>query len=135
MTFDIGCQYSKNFWEWVKKFPLEMQMSEDTVIKFAIPSWCHVPFLFVPVTIILTFVRLQHISFTSVFHLPSSISYLSSDLLNPLPFCLLSSIFRLYFNFSLLTSIFRLLSYVPFLLLYFHHLSIIPCLPFPTLTT
>ena len=39
MTFDIGCQYSKNFWEWVKKFPLEMQMSEDTVIKFAISSW------------------------------------------------------------------------------------------------
>ena len=39
MTFDIGCQYSKKFWEQVKKFPLEMQMSEDTVIKFAIPSW------------------------------------------------------------------------------------------------
>ena len=71
------------------------------------------PFLFVPVTIILTVVQLQHISL-----LPFSIfcllfSYLSYDLPNPLPFHLLSSILHLYFNFSLLTSIFYLPSYVP----------------------
>jgi Kyakuja-Dileera-Zisupton transposase len=39
LTFDIGCQYSKNFWERMKKFPLEMQINEDTKIEFAIPSW------------------------------------------------------------------------------------------------
>jgi hypothetical protein len=39
LTFDIGCQYSKNFWERMKKFPPEMQINEDTVIEFGIPSW------------------------------------------------------------------------------------------------
>jgi hypothetical protein len=38
-TFDIGCQYSKKFWERMKKFPLEMQINEETTIEFAIPSW------------------------------------------------------------------------------------------------
>ena len=39
ITFDIGCQYSKNFWERMKKLPLEMQIKEDAVIEFGIPSW------------------------------------------------------------------------------------------------
>ena len=39
LPFDIGCQYSKNFWERMRTFPTEMQIKEDTVIEFAIPSW------------------------------------------------------------------------------------------------
>jgi Kyakuja-Dileera-Zisupton transposase len=39
LTFDINCQYSKKFWERMKKFPLEMQIDEDTAVEFAIPSW------------------------------------------------------------------------------------------------
>ena len=95
---------------------------------------CHVPFLFVLVTIILTFVWLQEIFITSVFWSPTS----SYDLPNPLSFCFPSSILHSYFDSSFTYFCIpysALCSFVPFLLLSFHHLSIIPCLPFPTLTT
>ena len=42
LTFDVNCQYSKKFWEWMKEFPLDMQIDENTIIEFAIPrnpSW------------------------------------------------------------------------------------------------
>jgi KDZ transposase-like protein len=39
LTFDVNCQYSKKFWERMKNFPIEMQLDENTVVEFAIPSW------------------------------------------------------------------------------------------------
>ena len=39
LTFDVNCQYSKKFWERMKDFPLEMQIDEETIVEFAIPSW------------------------------------------------------------------------------------------------
>jgi len=52
LTFDVGCQYSKKFSDRMKEFPLEMQIDEETVVEFAIPSWhtnahgadCHADF-------------------------------------------------------------------------------------------
>jgi Kyakuja-Dileera-Zisupton transposase len=38
-TYDIGCQYSKNFLERMKAFPSEMHIPKDTLIEFAVPSW------------------------------------------------------------------------------------------------
>ena len=69
---------------------------------------------------------------TSAFCLPSSVSYLSPNLLDPLPFCLPSSISCLYFNFPLLTSVFCLLSYVPLFCFYYYLSTICPLvLAFP----
>ena len=39
LTFDVNCQYSKKFWEQMKEFPLDMQIDENMIIEFAIPSW------------------------------------------------------------------------------------------------
>lgn len=38
-TFDIGCQYAKKFKQRMEQFPLDMQISKDTIIEFAVPSW------------------------------------------------------------------------------------------------
>ena len=82
---------------------------------------CHVPFLFVLVTIILTFVLTSTYFITSVFCLPTS----SYDLLNPLSFCLPSVHTSIH---HLLTYILCVLSYVP-LFCFYYYLSTI-CLLF-----
>ena len=87
----------------------------------------------------LTFVWLQDIFITSVFHLPSS-NLLLHPMIFQTHFVFPSSIFHSisYFNSSFTYFCIpysTLCSFVPSLLLSFQHLSIIPCLAFPTLTT
>jgi hypothetical protein len=39
ITYDIGCQWSKNFWTRMSDFPQNMQISPETRVDVAIPSW------------------------------------------------------------------------------------------------
>ena len=39
LTYDIGCQYSKNFKERMLKFPADMHLDENLTIEFGVPSW------------------------------------------------------------------------------------------------
>src|SRR5882762_8963956 len=39
ITYDIGCQWSKNMWKRVEDFPDAMQIDPDTRVDVAIPSW------------------------------------------------------------------------------------------------
>jgi hypothetical protein len=39
ITYDIGCQWSKNFWARMADFPQDMQINPATKVDIAIPSW------------------------------------------------------------------------------------------------
>jgi hypothetical protein len=39
LTYDIACQWSKNFHKRMEEFPPEMQISETTKVDVAVPSW------------------------------------------------------------------------------------------------
>ena len=39
LTYDIGCQYSKNFKECMLKFPADMHLDKNSTIEFGVPSW------------------------------------------------------------------------------------------------
>ena len=94
--------------------------------------YCHVPFFICSCYHYSDLCLTSTYFITSTFCLPSSISYLSSDLPNPLPFHLPSSVSHLYFDFSLLISIFHLLSYVPLFCFYYYLSTICPLfLAFP----
>ena len=90
-------------------------------------SSCPVPFLFVLVTIILTFVWLQHIFITSIFLLhPTIFRTLCLSI-----FCLPFSVHTLIPH--LLTSVFHIPSYVPLFCFYYYPSTICPLfLAFPS---
>jgi hypothetical protein len=39
VTSDIGCQYSKHFWQCNQEFPDDLRLDPDTDVDIAIPSW------------------------------------------------------------------------------------------------
>ena len=39
ITYDIGCQWSKNFQIWMSDFPDDMQINPTTKVDVGIPSW------------------------------------------------------------------------------------------------
>ncbi|KAH7905083.1 hypothetical protein BJ138DRAFT_1138372 [Hygrophoropsis aurantiaca] len=40
LSYDISCQYKKNFWSRMDNMPTQMQLSSDNInIEFALPSW------------------------------------------------------------------------------------------------
>ncbi|KAJ3511895.1 hypothetical protein NLJ89_g3832 [Agrocybe chaxingu] len=39
ITYDIACQWSKNFWKQMKEYPPEMQIDPKTRVDAAIPGW------------------------------------------------------------------------------------------------
>ena len=39
LTYDIGCQWSKNMWKRNAEYPEAMQINPDTRVDVAIPSW------------------------------------------------------------------------------------------------
>jgi hypothetical protein len=39
ITYDIGCQWSKNMWKRMEDFPEAMKLNPDTRVDVGIPSW------------------------------------------------------------------------------------------------
>lgn len=39
LTYDIGCQWSKNFWERLLTYDENMRISDDLQLEVGIPSW------------------------------------------------------------------------------------------------
>ncbi len=39
ISYDIGCQWSKNFNKWMLEYPKKMQLPSDTTIDIGIPNW------------------------------------------------------------------------------------------------